>query len=1266
MHAIIENAFEKNWNLMHLIHRYDADGSGHLDVSQFLRALRELNVSLEPGELEELVHDIDVDGTGSISIADFATRLRQAKRDHMHVAGVFVKQGGVHKHFEETAKMKLAHGGRVARKVESPKRTTESIVALGAHQAGLAWFADLRAKQEKAALLIQAWYRNWARNRRPLTDEQPEMQMPSKADRIKLFHRMDANSNGFLSQAEIEKGIFETFPRFSCKPALICAYKAADTSGDGFIDLSEFRLLLTYLVFLNNKFHKFKEIASDGDRRLTADEFHQSCAAVGVAVDRAEVEQEFNRIGAGGGGHVSFDEFCVWCARRKAGMPVDGGPPALPGTSSSSSQPGSRLSTPRPGRAVGGTARGDSALPTSLKATQTSLRVNEEHSSRTRAPRYATVGDVEIIPDRVYRVLHRTPIRLNVDSKSAVVGQFVARDTFRVLNVVESTSGTPGHEVRCDKGWVSSCTHSGTPVLADAERLQHRSATRIQAIFRGSAQRATDEREFRSLIKQAETMMSLIAAQGEGNDSQQQQVVGALLERLRQQRQIIESVRRKQPTRLGRSTSGGTPRRGKSAAKTSLREQTGSRHLLPTTSHSNQTRAKHSVSQPNVKLQLTESVKLQRQTAQIGKVLREAIASKRSLNGKPVDSIRSVFQSIDKDGSGTLDNQEFSEAMKRLGLGLTNRQVQQCIEVLDADKDGAISLTEFLVLVHDAGPLRQKSLPRSTSASNKVLGQAAHRPLKTMSPSTHTSHAHPSRAPAKTAASTRQKKASKSESASAPSDGAHKRPAAAVLPSASSANSTALSTPSPAKKRSAKKKGAVRTPPGRFSSSVSNSGENSTDSLVETADVSPAIRGPHACLQFAMGWQWPVASTHLLLGRYSEALLDKTDVQKGCLFFKGKSFSRRHAIIRNCTRSPAHLQDGVWSAPRFEIEVLSKNGLTLNGVVLQAGDVHDLEDTDLIRLGKESGAVEFRFREDATDYDTELPWIQLLKVLSQRARLDGMVDMGAIKSTLTPPVWPEMVDPDAFFNGTNPTLRSDGLVSIPELVTQLSAAIKTSLGTQKLTAGTEPAAAAEDEETRIFLENERAAAAGTLDEGSDISVGTPDANLSPDAVPLSPTTVRRIDLSQWSDSDDSIDAKNQDVQSEAVAEDADAAMVRIDAEEYARRVRYDANHPATPLATRHRHWESPLAPDAHSVVLSPKHVDDELPENEPLAAPTASAWAPNPLTGALGEAREAAEAEARLVSALQVKLAKTLPASEPESVESPQVSALRLLLRRYS
>ena len=50
----------------------------------------------------------------------------------------------------------------------------------------------------------------------------------------------------------------------------------------------------------------------------------------------------------------------------------------------------------------------------------------------------------------------------------------------------------------------------------------------------------------------------------------------------------------------------------------------------------------------NVKLALSDEEKIARQTNQIAKVLKDAIRSKRSLNGEVLSDIRSIFAAIDK------------------------------------------------------------------------------------------------------------------------------------------------------------------------------------------------------------------------------------------------------------------------------------------------------------------------------------------------------------------------------------------------------------------------------------------------------------------------------------------------------------------------------------------------------------------------------------------------------------------------------------------
>ena len=215
-----------------------------------------------------------------------------------------------------------------------------------------------RRKEEEAAVVEAAAARDEARSQRlsslqsspraaaaaeaaveemdsPVTapEPQPPLAMPNKQARKELFQRIDVNGNGGLSLAEIDKAVVEGVigaalhcPDFDHKPALIRAVKAADASGDDFIQRAEFAKLLSYLVYFNNLWHKFEEIDSDGDRRLDLPEFAQGCATLGLELSESEAAAEFAVVDRDGGGMVLFEEFCTWSASWSGGHLAFEGP----------------------------------------------------------------------------------------------------------------------------------------------------------------------------------------------------------------------------------------------------------------------------------------------------------------------------------------------------------------------------------------------------------------------------------------------------------------------------------------------------------------------------------------------------------------------------------------------------------------------------------------------------------------------------------------------------------------------------------------------------------------------------------------------------------------------------------------------------------------------------------------------------------------------------------------------------------------------------
>jgi Ca2+-binding EF-hand superfamily protein len=144
----------------------------------------------------------------------------------------------------------------------------------------------------------------------------------AKLDRAqvkKIFDFFDYNGNGILSLAEIDKAVIELYPHLAKdKPAIIRAYKAADTSQDGFIDFKEFGRLIDLLHYYSELFKIFKKLDVDNNRRIDFEEFKKGHELIGISVaSEKELQAKFDEIDTNQGGHILFDEFCIYAAKVK-------------------------------------------------------------------------------------------------------------------------------------------------------------------------------------------------------------------------------------------------------------------------------------------------------------------------------------------------------------------------------------------------------------------------------------------------------------------------------------------------------------------------------------------------------------------------------------------------------------------------------------------------------------------------------------------------------------------------------------------------------------------------------------------------------------------------------------------------------------------------------------------------------------------------------------------------------------------------------------
>eukprot|EP00943_MAST-04B_sp_MAST-4B-sp1_P009701 g9701.t1 len=107
---------------------------------------------------------------------------------------------------------------------------------------------------------------------------------------------------------------------------------------------------------------------------------------------------------------------------------------------------------------------------------------------------------------------------------------------------------------------------------------------------------------------------------------------------------------------------------------------------------------------------------------ELNTLLRDAVESKRSLFGIKLKSLQDIFLAIDKDNSGTIDLNEFQNGIKRLGITLTKKAIQELMNVMDPSNNGFISYDQWVEQTTKI--FKRSKVKRSQStASHKVLSK---------------------------------------------------------------------------------------------------------------------------------------------------------------------------------------------------------------------------------------------------------------------------------------------------------------------------------------------------------------------------------------------------------------------------------------------------------------------------------------------------------------------------------------------------------------
>merc|ERR1712062_721126 len=147
--------------------------------------------------------------------------------------------------------------------------------------------------------------------------------------RKSLWTHGDVNGNGFLSLAEVTKGIRDVIAvdeLFDAIPAINRSFhhvknvsKTPNEHGPDFIEFREFRLFLQTLRQYFEYYQAFDRLDSGDDRRVDKEEFTSDKMKstleqwVGPIED---LEAEFAKIDKNGGGQILFGEFVDWALEK--------------------------------------------------------------------------------------------------------------------------------------------------------------------------------------------------------------------------------------------------------------------------------------------------------------------------------------------------------------------------------------------------------------------------------------------------------------------------------------------------------------------------------------------------------------------------------------------------------------------------------------------------------------------------------------------------------------------------------------------------------------------------------------------------------------------------------------------------------------------------------------------------------------------------------------------------------------------------------------
>ncbi|KAH3744354.1 Flagellar calcium-binding protein TB-44A [Pelomyxa schiedti] len=327
--ATLIDLLEKYNQMWNQFQEMDKDDDERIDFSEFVAGCSHLGITGDQATLKREFDSMDSNRGGKVLFDEFCMYL--AKKQGLAYSPV---QSSPPAHAVSPVKSRSTYAN-TSTTTSSPTRTSGKAMS-PSRNASTSIFPT--ATVSPFTTTTQAAYASpntspvKTRSMQPQADTTSTATTPIKAPVIdtlqvqKVWEAFDSNGNGICSLAEIDRAITTVLPQFSKnRAAIMRAYKAADTSNDGFIQQNEFQQMIKLLAYFDTLSKQFRQLDTDNDNRVTFDEFKKGWAAISgsavSAMDELALRKEFDKMDSNRGGYVLFDEFCFYMSQRAMSSP---------------------------------------------------------------------------------------------------------------------------------------------------------------------------------------------------------------------------------------------------------------------------------------------------------------------------------------------------------------------------------------------------------------------------------------------------------------------------------------------------------------------------------------------------------------------------------------------------------------------------------------------------------------------------------------------------------------------------------------------------------------------------------------------------------------------------------------------------------------------------------------------------------------------------------------------------------------------------------